>query len=111
VDHTVAWVGLLHGWFGYDSPECRTARYRLTRYVGHPADPEPDVLSVTLHPGDVYLLCTDGVADQLSYERLTQALSATADPAAAVHALLSGSLDAGGADNATAAVVRVERTV
>jgi len=110
-DHTIAWVGLLHGWFGYDSPECRTARYRLTRYVGHPSDPEPDLLSVTLNPGDVYLLCTDGVPDQLSYERLTQILSTTPDPAAAAHALLDDTLTAGGADNASAVVIRVEQTV
>jgi PPM family protein phosphatase len=110
-DHTIAWVGLLHGWFAHDSPECRTARYRLTRYAGHPSDPEPDLLNVTLHPGDVYLLCTDGVTDQLSYERLTQVLATTPDPAAAAHALLSGTLAEGGADNASAVVIRVERTV
>jgi serine/threonine protein phosphatase PrpC len=66
---------------------------------------------VTLHPGDVYLLCTDGVADQLSYERITQVLATTPDPAAAVQTLLSGTLAAGGADNATAVVIRVEQTI
>ena len=111
VDHTVAWLGLLHGWFAAGSPEAHAARYRLTRYAGHPDEPEPDVLSVALRPGDVFLLCTDGVADQLSYERLTRVLGATADPAAAVHVLLSDTLAGGGADNATAIVVRVERTV
>src|SRR5689334_17853535 len=57
-DHTVAWVGLLHGWFAHDSSDAQMARYRLTRYVGHPQGPEPDVLNVTLRPGDVYLLCS-----------------------------------------------------
>jgi serine/threonine protein phosphatase PrpC len=110
-DHTIAWLGLLHGWFTADSPECRTARYRLTRYVGHPDSPEPDVLNVTLRPGDVYLLCTDGVADQVSYERLSQVLGTNADPAAAAHVLLDATLEAGGADNATAVVIRVEPTI
>jgi serine/threonine protein phosphatase PrpC len=110
-DHTIAWMGLVHGWFAYDSTEARAARYRLTRYVGHPEDPEPDLLSVSLNPGDVYLLCTDGVSDQLSYERINQALSATADPAAAVQTLLSETLAAGGDDNATAVVIRVEQTL
>ncbi len=111
VDHTVAWLGLLHGWFTADSAEARVARYRLTRYAGHPEEPEPDVLNVALHPGDVLLLCTDGVADQLSYERLSQVLAAAPDPAEAVHLLLDGTLAAGGADNATAVVIRVEQTV
>ena len=38
-------------------------------------------------PGDVYLLCTDGVTDQLSYERLIQLLGTNPDPAAAVEFL------------------------
>ncbi|MEU8818565.1 protein phosphatase 2C domain-containing protein [Actinoplanes sp. NPDC048796] len=109
-DHTIAWVGVLHGWFAADSEEAAAARYRLTRYAGHPDAPEPDLLNVTLRPGDVYLLCTDGVSDQLTYERLTRVL-ATDDPAAAVATILDDTLTAGGADNATAAVIRVERTV
>lgn len=110
-DHTVAWLGLLYGWFTPDSPEARTARYRLTRYLGHPENAEPDILNVTLHPGDVYLLCTDGVTDQLSYERLIQLLGTNPDPAAAAHFLLEDTLDAGGADNATAVVIKVEPTI
>jgi serine/threonine protein phosphatase PrpC len=113
VDHTVAWLGILHGWFPVDSDEANAARHRLTRYIGHPDAPEPDVMSVTLRPGDVYLLCTDGVSDQLSYERLTQILSSTTadDPAAAAHILLDETIEAGGEDNATAVVIRVEQTV
>ena len=104
-------LGVLHGWFAIDSPEAHAARYRLTRYAGHPDEPEPDVLNVTLHPGDIYLLCTDGVADQLSYERLAQVLGATPDPAAAAQVLLTETLTAGGSDNATTVVIRVEWTV
>jgi PPM family protein phosphatase len=111
VDHTVAWLGLLHGWFTAGSAEAQAARYRLTRYAGHPEAPEPDVLNVALHPGDVLLLCTDGVADQLTYESLTQTLSAAPDPAEAVALLLDATLTAGGADNATAVVIRVEQTI
>jgi serine/threonine protein phosphatase PrpC len=111
VDHTVAWLGLLHGWFAHDSREARAARYRLTRYAGHPDEPEPDVLDVSLRAGDVFLLCTDGIADQVSYERITQLLGTTPDPAAAVQSLLEDSLAAGGTDNATAVVVRAEPTV
>ena len=110
-DHTIAWLGLLHGWFTPESAEARTARYRLTRYMGHPDSPEPDVLNVSLRPGDVYLLCTDGISDQLSYERLIQLLGTNPDPAAAVHFLLEDTLEQGGADNASAVVIRVEPAI
>jgi serine/threonine protein phosphatase PrpC len=103
-DHTAAWTGLLHGWFTPDSAEAHAARYRLARYIGHPDAPEPDVLNVSLHPGDVYLLCTDGVADQLTYEQIGEALRI---PSSAVDRLLELTLTAGGTDNATAVTIQV----
>ncbi len=106
-DHTAAWVGSIYGWFHADSPEGRAARYRLSRFIGHPESPEPDVLNVSLLPDDVYCVCTDGVAEQVSYEGLRDVLRDVTDPAAAVAALLTRTLAAGGEDNATVIVVRV----
>ena len=107
VDHTVAWLGAIYGWFPADSGEAHAARYRLMRFVGHPEAPEPDVLNVSLRPGDVYLLCSDGLAEQVPYERLDTVLAGTSDPAAKVATLLADSLAAGGNDNATVAVIEV----
>jgi serine/threonine protein phosphatase PrpC len=107
VDHTVAWLGALYGWYPADSPEAHAARYRLLRFVGHPEAPEPDVLSVSLRRGDVYLLCTDGLAEQLPYDRLALVLGRADGPRAKVSTLLTDSLDAGGRDNATAVVIEV----
>ncbi|MGC1212376.1 MAG: PP2C family serine/threonine-protein phosphatase [Micromonospora sp.] len=107
VDHTAAWLGLLHGWYPADSAAATRDRYRLVRYVGHPDDPEPDLLAVTPRPGDVYLLCTDGVADQVDYDGLRATLTERG-PAEAVEALLVASLAAGGRDNATAVVIEVQ---
>jgi serine/threonine protein phosphatase PrpC len=107
VDHAASWLGLLHGWFDHDSAPARAARYRLTRYIGAPDAPDPDVLNVALHPGDVYLLCTDGVADQLPYEHLRDTLLTAPTPADAVRIILAATLTAGGADNATAIVLKV----
>jgi serine/threonine protein phosphatase PrpC len=107
VDHTLSWLGVLHGRFTLDSAEGRAARYRLTRYAGHPAMPEPDVISVGLRPGDLYLLCTDGVSDQVSYERMTRLLERTTNSVPAVETLLDETLLTGN-DNATAVLIRVE---
>ncbi|WP_067498968.1 PP2C family serine/threonine-protein phosphatase [Actinoplanes sp. TFC3] len=105
VDHTAAWLGLLHGWFTPESPEAHSARYRLFRYAGHPDKPEPDVLSIGLHRGDQFLICTDGVSDQVSYQRIQQLLEAGTDPGATVEALLNDTLIHGD-DNATAVVIQ-----
>ena len=109
VDHTVAWLGAVHGWYPADAPEARAARYRLLRYAGHPDAPEPDLLNVSLRPGDVLLLCTDGLAEQVPYDRLRQVLARAGGPAGKVALLLADSLHAGGDDNATAAVIEVRR--
>lgn len=106
VDHTMAWLGAVHGWFPFDSAQAKTARYQLTRYVGHPGRPAPDVLSVLPLPGDVYLLCTDGVAEQVEYARIADILAART-PEAAVRELLAAADAAGGQDNATAVVVSI----
>ncbi|NJP33402.1 serine/threonine-protein phosphatase [Micromonospora sp. HSS6-12] len=106
VDHTAAWLGVVHGWYAADSPAAARARYQLTRYAGHPGEPEADLLAVTLRPGDTWLLCTDGVSDQVDYHRLRELL-ADPDPNQAVRTLLDATLTAGGTDNATAVLVRV----
>ncbi|MGR6318149.1 serine/threonine-protein phosphatase [Micromonospora soli] len=111
VDHTMAWLGAVHGWWPATSPEAARARYQLLRYVGHPDRPEPDLLAVPLRAGDTWLLCTDGVSDQLDYHRLRDLLAARRDLAGTATALLTATLDEGGEDNATAVVVRVHPTV
>ncbi len=108
VDHTAAWLGAVYGWYPADSPQAAAARYRLHRYVGHPDAPEPDVLNVALRPGDVLCVCTDGLADQVSYQRLGQVLGSGRHPEEMVAVLLADTLAAGGRDNATLAVVRVD---
>ncbi|MEV6932399.1 protein phosphatase 2C domain-containing protein [Dactylosporangium sp. NPDC051485] len=107
VDHTAAWLGAVHGWYPADSPQAAAARYQLHRFIGHPQLPEPDVLSVTMFPGDVYCLCTDGIAEQVPYQFMERTLGSGAPPDVMASTLVTASLEAGGRDNATAVVVKV----
>ncbi|MGW3960960.1 PP2C family protein-serine/threonine phosphatase [Amycolatopsis sp. NPDC005003] len=107
VDHTMAWLGAVNGWYAFDSPEARSARYQLTRYVGHDAHPEPDVLNLAPRPGDVLLLCSDGVSDQVPYPRIREVLQWAATPDRQVSRLLADTETAGGDDNASAVIVQV----
>ncbi len=106
VDHTAAWLGVVHGWYAADSPAAARARYQLTRYAGHPDQPEADLIAVSPRPGDTWLLCTDGVSDQVDYQRIRELLGAPR-PDTAARDLLDATLAAGGSDNATAVLVRV----
>ncbi|GAA4586889.1 serine/threonine protein phosphatase PrpC [Actinoplanes octamycinicus] len=106
VDHTIAWLGLTHGWYAATDPRAEADGYRLTRYTGHPDQPDPDILDVPLHPGDRLLLCTDGVSGQLSYQQLAHVMAAV-PPRTVVQSLLDATLQAGGHDNATAVALTV----
>ncbi|TDP94925.1 serine/threonine protein phosphatase PrpC [Labedaea rhizosphaerae] len=106
-DHTNAWTAITHGIYAFDSPHAERGRYQLTRYVGHQKRPEPDVLNVNPAPGDVFLLCSDGISDQIPFLTLREILSLEADAETKVRRLLEAADDAGGGDNATAAVVAV----
>jgi len=107
VDHTNAWTAITHGLYAFDSPHAERGRYQLTRYVGHPRRPEPDVLSVRPTPGDVFLLCSDGIGDQVPFLALREILLLDADARTKVARLLAAATEAGGGDNATAAVLAV----
>jgi serine/threonine protein phosphatase PrpC len=107
IDHTEAWLGAVNGWWPADSRQAKDARYHLLRYVGHPDAPEPDVFNVTLRPGDVYLLCTDGIADDVSYHQIADVLGSRTTSQEMVSSLLAAAMDAGGNDNATVAVLQI----
>jgi serine/threonine protein phosphatase PrpC len=104
----MAWLGAIHGWYPMDSPQAAAARYHLTRYVGHEAHPDPDVLSVSVRPADRFLLCSDGIAEQVPYHQIMDVLQQPCAPDSMVRQLLSTADAAGGSDNATALVVHFD---
>ncbi|WP_224364419.1 PP2C family protein-serine/threonine phosphatase [Hyalangium versicolor] len=67
---------------------------------------DPAVQALELRPGDVYLLCSDGLYEPLGMEGLIARLS-SGTVSEACEALVSGAYEAGGSDNITAVVLRV----
>ena len=78
----------------------------LTQAIGAKAQLELDVLELSPRPGDVFLLCSDGLYQELSSEAVGQALS-LATPQAAVKQLVESALRGPAHDNLTAVVVRL----
>jgi protein phosphatase len=78
----------------------------LTRALGTRADVEVDVLDGGLRPGDVFLLCSDGLTDMMSHGDIRGTL-AGASPGEAADALVDEVLERGAHDNVTAVVVEV----
>ena len=78
----------------------------LTQAIGAKPQLELDVLELSPQPGDVFLLCSDGLYQELSSESVGQALSLTT-PQAAVKQLFDCALRGPAHDNLTAVVVRL----
>lgn len=79
--------------------------HALTRAVGAAEQLTLDVLELEVHPGDAFLLCSDGLYQGLSSDALGEALSLTA-PQLALERLFDGALRGSARDNLTAVVIR-----
>jgi PPM family protein phosphatase len=80
----------------------------LTRAVGVQERLAADVSYHPTTPGDIYLLCSDGLSEHVRSGRIGEILSTHAsDLPAACAALLAASEAAGGEDNATVILLRV----
>lgn len=91
--------------------ECSFANV-ITRALGLADRAEPDVRTVEAEPGDIFLLCSDGLSDPLPDSALAGLLGqAHGDQPKAVQnateALIQAAFDAGSRDNISAIVVRV----
>jgi len=80
-------------------------RHVITRALGMPCA-EPDVTSERLQPGDVYLLCSDGLYEPLDPPEIAMLLDQD-PPEQACRALIDAAYAAGSRDNISAIVVRV----
>lgn len=79
----------------------------LTRVLTSEEPESPDVFTTSVKPGDILLLCTDGLHNLVDGPGLLDALLRHSDPAEAVDRLIRGANKAGGHDNVTAIVVRI----
>jgi protein phosphatase len=79
----------------------------VTRSLGSKEEIEPTVLVEPLEPGDLYLVCSDGLWGSVPDEKMKGILLSTADIEAACQLLIDAANEAGGPDNITAVIVRV----
>jgi len=77
----------------------------LTRAVGLEPETEIDVFVLTVEPGDRFILCSDGLIDEVSEEDTAEALWRHRDPQECADRLVDMANAAGGHDNITVMVV------
>jgi PPM family protein phosphatase len=108
-DHTVVGELVRRGRLTPEQAAIHPERSSLTRAVG--LDPRipvdtPDPLE--LSPGDQVLLCSDGLTEVVPDVKIAQLLAADPDGDAACRSLIDAANSAGGPDNITVVLLRVE---
>ena len=73
--------------------------------MGQEDDPEFDAIELPLAPGDRFLLCSDGLWDEVDDATLLTVLSDGATPQECADALVAAADAGGGHDNSTAVVI------
>lgn len=80
----------------------------ITRACGLTDDVEVDVTFGEVEPGDLYILCSDGLTDMVPDRQLSEILKNTDNLGDLARALVKKANENGGADNITVILARVE---
>lgn len=88
--------------------QARTSPYRhvITRVLGTDREAAPDLMEQAVKPGDVFLLCSDGLTEMVDDREINRILAGSA-PRDAARKLIDAANVQGGADNITAVVLKV----
>ena len=90
-----------------EQAEDHPQRSIITRALGPEREVEVDTMTYRAKPGDVYLLCSDGLSDMIDDETISQLLQSRELLPEAASALVDAANEAGGKDNISVVLVRV----
>ncbi len=79
------------------------------RCLGMQMDDEADTLQITWQPGDILLLCTDGLSGLVSDQEMLSMSTTDVDPQDACQKLIDLAMARGGYDNITDVLIRYEK--
>jgi PPM family protein phosphatase len=85
-----------------EEAERHPQRSAITRALGTESTVEVDAFTVDSEPGDLFLICSDGLSSMITTDEMQDAIErADRDPARAVEALVQAANAHGGEDNVT----------
>ena len=108
-DHSLVEELRRQGRLTSEQAEDHPQRSIITRALGPEAEVEVDTLTVSARPGDVFLLCSDGLTTMLKDEEIVAALSSGESLSDAATRLVREANEAGGRDNITVVAFRLEQ--
>jgi len=108
-DHTVIAEQMRAGLLTPEQARKSPYRHVITRALGIDPELTVDHLTIETMPGDIFLLCTDGLTEMVDDAQIRRILSDAAPPEAAER-LVREANERGGVDNITVVVVQIGDT-
>jgi protein phosphatase len=108
-DHTLVQEMVRQGHLNPEEASHHRLRHVVTNVLGS-TEPgvQPEVHKVKVEPGNVLLLCSDGLTEMVSDEEIAQVLRTDADLRRACERLIALANEKGGKDNVTVVLVRYD---
>jgi PPM family protein phosphatase len=101
-DHSLVAELVESGVLTPEEAERHPQRSAITRALGTESTVEVDTFTVQAEPGDLFLVCSDGLPAMVTDDEMAAAIeTAGRDPARAVEALVAAANENGGEDNVT----------
>ncbi|RZT02150.1 Stp1/IreP family PP2C-type Ser/Thr phosphatase [Cuneatibacter caecimuris] len=100
-DHSYVEEAVARGEIKRGSPEYESQKKFITRVIGVDSKAVPDFFEVEVQPGDILLLCTDGLTNMVSDEQIRRIVNGPLELEEKAQALVDAANQNGGRDNIT----------
>ena len=107
-DHSYVGELMRRGELDAEAAAVHPYRNMLTRAIGVHADVEIDEWLIDPVGGDRFLLCSDGLTNEIDDDEIAKQLSSSHDPSTTAKALVNLANTSGGRDNSTVLIVDVQ---
>ncbi|MBR4500605.1 MAG: Stp1/IreP family PP2C-type Ser/Thr phosphatase [Clostridia bacterium] len=105
-DHSLVWEMMKRGSITPEEARIHPYRNMITKAVGTDPEVAPDIRTVKVVPGDLWLICSDGLTEYLTDRHLEEILELSS-PEEAADRMLEEALEAGGKDNISLIIAEV----
>ena len=106
-DHSLVGELVRSGRLSPEEAESHPQRSVITRALGTEPDVDVDTFTVEAEPGDIYLLCSDGLTDMISTRDILVAVEDSRDLDEAARSLVDAANGGGGEDNITVVLFEI----
>ena len=107
IDHSLVMEQVRRGFMTLEEAERSSMQNIITRALGSEETAEPDVQDVGIAPGDIFLLATDGLSKLVKEQRMREITRTAPTLEKACDALVAAARAAGGDDNITCLLLRI----